>query len=321
MRELLFKKLCSFADDKRMMFLTADMGAGAVEELAGKLGDRFLNVGIAEQNMALVASGLALDGRRVFFFSICTFPSLRCLEMIRNDICYPNLDVTILNFGTGMEYGALGVTHHFTEDVAMLRALPNMKVYTPSCEDEITLIMDELYKDGGPAYIRLQKSGAVSGAKDGKASSDSNGQGLSKKRDMVNTDSNKNTMRLGYTNTTINLAEKGNGKGDTAIIASGPIIGEAMGLDTDVYSLVNFFKNKEMIVNVMKNYKKIISVEEHQIVGGLYSYLCELKNEANLNVQITPVALTEFTPTVGTQKELRTHYKIDKGTIREKLSK
>ena len=189
MRSTIINKLLDFNKKSNdVIFITADLGYGAFEPVFEAFGKRAINVGIAEQNMMLFASGLALNHKKVFCYSIATFPSLRCLEQIRNDACYHNLDVNILNVGTGVEYGSLGITHHSTEDVACLRAIPNMKVYTPSCKEEVALVMDELYSCGGPSYMRMNKGGAT-----------------------FNTP----------TNTTINLVE--DHKSKIAIIASGTI--------------------------------------------------------------------------------------------------
>lgn len=289
MRSTIINKLLDFNKKSNdVIFITADLGYGAFEPVFEAFGKRAINVGIAEQNMMLFASGLALNHKKVFCYSIATFPSLRCLEQIRNDACYHNLDVNILNVGTGVEYGSLGITHHSTEDVACLRAIPNMKVYTPSCKEEVALIMDELYSCGGPSYMRMNKGGAT-----------------------FNTP----------TNTTINLVE--DHKSKIAIIASGTILQEAIDYNSenenkvDIYSLVNYFKNREMIANIMKQYKNIISLEEHQLTGGLYSYLCEIKNTYDIDTKIIPIAFNnEFTCVVGKQKELRKHYKIDKNAIK-----
>ncbi len=289
MRSTIINKLLDFNKKSNdVIFITADLGYGAFEPVFEAFGKRAINVGIAEQNMMLFASGLALNHKKVFCYSIATFPSLRCLEQIRNDACYHNLDVNILNVGTGVEYGSLGITHHSTEDVACLRAIPNMKVYTPSCKEEVALVMDELHSCGGPSYMRMNKGGAT-----------------------FNTP----------TNTTINLVEDHGSK--IAIIASGTILQEAIDYNSenenkvDIYSLVNYFKNREMIANIMKQYKTIISLEEHQLTGGLYSYLCEIKNTFDIDTKIIPIAFNnEFTCVVGKQKELRKHYKIDKNAIK-----
>src|SRR5438445_12614484 len=117
--------------DPRVNLVVGDLGFGVVEPLARKLPQQFLNVGVAEQNMTGLAAGMALCGKIVFTYSIANFPTLRCLEQIRNDICYHDADVKIVAVGGGFAYGSLGMTHHATEDLAVLRGLPRMTVVAP----------------------------------------------------------------------------------------------------------------------------------------------------------------------------------------------
>ena len=103
-------------EDPRIFLVVGDLGFSVVENFAKEFPDRFLNAGIAEQNMAGIAAGLAIEGYHVFVYSIANFPLVRCLEQIRNDICYHNLSVTIVSVGGGLSYGNLGYSHHATED-------------------------------------------------------------------------------------------------------------------------------------------------------------------------------------------------------------
>ena len=117
--------------DRSIFLLTGDLGFSVLEPFAKEFPERFVNVGIAEQNMAGIAAGLALDGWNVFTYSIANFPTLRSLEQIRYDICYHDLNVTVVSVGAGYAYGALGASHHATEDIAIMRAIPNMVVASP----------------------------------------------------------------------------------------------------------------------------------------------------------------------------------------------
>ena len=121
MRKTFINILVQIAEkDERIYLLTADMGYGLVEPFAKRFPDRFINVGVAEQNMIGIATGLALSGKIPFVYSIGNFPTLRCIEHIRNDICYHNLNVNIVAGNTGLTYGALGSSHHATEDIAIM---------------------------------------------------------------------------------------------------------------------------------------------------------------------------------------------------------
>jgi len=115
--------------DPDIVLVTADLGFGVFDEFRERFPKQFLNVGVAEQNMSGLAAGLALEGHTVFTYSIGNFPTLRCLEQIRNDICYHSANVKIVCVGGGMSYGAVGMSHHATEDLAILRSLPGMLVF------------------------------------------------------------------------------------------------------------------------------------------------------------------------------------------------
>ena len=118
--------------DPRIYLLTGDVGFSVFEAFQSEFPERFINTGVAEQNMTSVAAGLASCGKIPFTYSIANFPTLRCLEQIRVDACYPNLDVKVVAVGGGVAYGPMGSTHHGTEDIAVLRSLPNMKVIAPA---------------------------------------------------------------------------------------------------------------------------------------------------------------------------------------------
>ena len=123
--------------NESIMLLTGDLGFGVLNKYRDTLPEQFLNVGIAEQNMTGIATGLALEGYKVFTYSIGNFCTLRCLEQIRNDVCYHRADVKVVSVGSGLGYGSLGMSHHATEDIAITRAIPNIKIYSPSDYSEI----------------------------------------------------------------------------------------------------------------------------------------------------------------------------------------
>jgi transketolase len=160
MRTAFFSTLADLAArDDRIFLLTGDLGFGVVETFARRFPDRFLNVGVAEQNMTGVATGLALNGKVVFTYSIGNFPTLRCLEHIRNGPCYHRANVKVVSVGGGLVYGSLGMSHHATEDLAIMRALPNITVVAPGDPVETRLATEALVQQEGPAYLRLGRAG------------------------------------------------------------------------------------------------------------------------------------------------------------------
>jgi len=144
--------------DPSLLLITGDLGFGVLDDFAKDHPGSFLNAGVAEQNMTMVAAGCALAGRTVFTYSIANFPTLRCLEMLRNDVCYHDLPVVAVAIGGGYSYGALGMSHHATEDLAILRALPKMTVVAPCDLYEVERATQALVEANAPGYLRIDKS-------------------------------------------------------------------------------------------------------------------------------------------------------------------
>ena len=300
MRNHLINKITEFAgQNENIMLITADLGFSVIEKFKERFPNRYINVGIAEQNMATVAAGLALEGNTVFIYSIGNFPTLRCIEQIRNDICYHNANVKILAVGSGFAYGTLGMTHHATEDLAIMRALPNMKVFTPCDSISAEAIAQAICRINGPCYVRLERGGEPEiFSKDEKFE-------IGKLKEI----------RKGY---------------DIAVITIGTVINEAIkaadilreqNKNISVYSVYSLKPiDKEQILEIAKKYKYIITVEEHQITGGLGSTIAEIIAENNMNTKIIRLGLNdEFTSVVGNQEYLREIYKIDYKNILNKI--
>lgn len=300
MRNHLINKITELAEeDKNIILITGDLGFGVLDSFQKKYPKRFINAGIAEQNMAAIAAGLALEGNKVFIYSIGNFPTLRCIEQIRNDICYHNANVKILAVGSGFAYGTLGMTHHATEDLAIMRALPNMKVFTPCDSISAEVIAQAICRINGPCYVRLERGGEPEiFSKDEKFE-------IGKLKEI----------RKGY---------------DIAVITIGTVINEAIkaadilreqNKNISVYSVYSLKPiDKEQILEIAKKYKYIITVEEHQITGGLGSTIAEIIAENNMVTKIIRLGLNdEFTSVVGNQEYLREVYKIDYKTIIRKI--
>ena len=159
MRDIFVRELLRHARlDKRIMLVSGDLGFGVLDQYSTELPKQFLNVGVAEQNMTGLAAGMAIEGRNVFTYSIGNFPTLRCLEQIRNDILYHGVSVNIVAIGGGFSYGALGMSHHATEDIAIVRALPGIRVFAPCDEMETIALVGKMVEDPAPSYVRLDKS-------------------------------------------------------------------------------------------------------------------------------------------------------------------
>lgn len=278
----------------KMFLLVGDLGYHVIEPFAEEFPDRFLNVGIAEQNMAGIAAGLAMTGYNVYFYSIGNFPTIRCLEQIRNDIAYHQANVKVVSVGAGYAYGSLGATHQATEEIGALRVLPNMVVATPGDPLEARAITKISASYDGPMYIRLGKAGEK-------------------------TVHSEDSIDLKIGDICSVITREGN---QTAVLACGNILDAALhqineeNLNYDLYS-VPFVKpiNKEQLINIVKTHPAgLITIEEHQKSCGMGSAIVEILNdlyyEGNIEVypKVKRIAIPdEFADVVGTQVFLREH--------------
>lgn len=298
MRDTFISELINQAkNNKDLMLLTGDLGFGVFEEFEKLFPQQFLNVGVAEQNMAMVSAGLALQGKKVFIYSIGNFPTLRCLEQIRNDICYHNLNVTVVSIGGGFSYGQLGMSHHATEDLSIMRSMPNMVVSSPSNKKEVRKITNYFCKSKGPSYLRLDKS-FVNFEK----------FNFSQKKASV--------LRDGSSITLIGTG----GVVEELLKASDTLINKK--IDCRVLSM-HTIKPLDFVSidKAVEETKGIISVEENNIIGGLGSAISEYCLEANkIPKYFYKIGLKdEFSSIVGDQNYLRNYYQINSKNIIKKV--
>jgi transketolase len=143
----------------KIALIVGDLGYSVIEPFAEEFPDRFINAGVAEQNMTGLAAGMASEGYHVFTYSIANFPTFRCAEQIRNDVDYHRLPVTVVAVGGGLGYGALGYSHHAVQDYALLRSFPNMLIAAPGDPLEVRACLKYLIDHPGPSYLRLGKAG------------------------------------------------------------------------------------------------------------------------------------------------------------------
>ena len=284
------------AKDPSLFLITGDLGFGVLVDFAARFPDQFLNVGVAEQNMTGVATGLAMTGRKVFTYSIANFTTLRCLEQLRNCVAYHELPVTAVAVGGGFSYGPLGFSHHATEDLAILRALPGLAVCSPGDKWETRELTRALIARGGPAYLRLDKMPADDTVLEEEAFE------LGKPR----------VVRPGY---------------DVAILATGGVLGEALtaheelkadGIDARVLS-VHTLKPLDggPIVDAATQTRGIVTVEEHARSGGLAGAVAEVLMDAAAPIEgFVRLGLDDqFTTVVGSQPYLRQRYGVASGAI------
>ena len=299
MRDAFVKALTELAEeDDKVFFITADLGFGVFDQFANDFPNQYLNIGVAEQNMVGVATGLGLEGRKVFTYSIANFSTLRCLEQIRNDAAYHEINLTVVASGGGFTYGGLGMSHHATEDLAIMRSLPGMKVVSPSTAWEAYHATKQLCNLEGVGYLRIEKGGISSPPTD------------------------KTIFRVGES---IQMKEGS----DLTIISTGGIIIESIkaqeallkqGISSRVISMHTLKPiDKESIIQAVKDCGHIITVEEHNKIGGLGSAVSEVITEYNLNTKFDSIALEDvYSSVVGSQEYLRKYYKLDSNSIFER---
>jgi len=275
--------------DPNVMLVTADLGFGVLTRFSERFPRQFINAGVAEQNMTGLAVGMALEGKIVFTYSIGNFPTLRCLEQIRNDACYHNANVKIVCVGGGFTYGSLGISHHATEDLAILRALPDITVIAPGDSVETAAATRAVYDTPGTCYLRLGRGGESrihAGSID---------------------------FRVGKA---IRLFE---GK-DVAILSTGGILKvaydartklEASGLGVGLFS-VHTLKpiDRDLIIELARTIRLIVTLEEHTVIGGLGGAVAEIVAQlSGAKADLEMIGLRDcFSSVVGDQEYLRSVY-------------
>lgn len=296
MRDAFFDEVYEIAKrDVQVIFLTADMGAYSLQRFKKDLPRQYINMGVAEQNMVSVAAGLALEGKRVFIYTIIPFISLRCYEQIKIDLCCMNLPVAIVGVGPGLTYGSDGPTHHATSDIAIMRVLPEITVLNPSDPVMTKAAANIAYKNTGPTYVRIDK---------GKV--------------MTIYDEEKNNFSCG-------LCELRGGE-DLTIIATGIMVHRALevaeefnrhGVSTGVVDLYRIKPlNQEVLLGIIANSPALVTLEENNIVGSLGSVISEVLSDNKRDVPLKRIAIPdEHCFTCGNRESLQAFYGLDKSGI------
>ena len=285
-------------EDENIWLVTGDIGFGVLTPFWERFPERFINAGIAEQAMMGMAAGLALDGKTVFVYSIANFPSLRCLEQIRNDCAYHSVNVKIVSVGAGFAYGPQGMTHHGTEDAAVLRAIPGVTVVTPCDPLEAAAATRLLVGIPGTCYLRLGRGGEPAlhqsppDLRPGKALKLYDGERV-------------------------------------AILAAGAVAAEAIkartlllekGVCPAVYSMP-FLKpiDAAFIMQCARGYDLLVTVEEHTILGGLGGAVAETLAEMDCHARLLRIGVGENNSIVGSQTYLREQHGLSAARIAERI--
>ena len=305
MRDTFVKTLIEEAKkDKNIELVTGDLGFGVLKPYFEQLPNQFTNAGIAEQNMTGVAAGMALCGKTVFTYSIGNFPTLRCIEQIRNDCAYPHANVKIVCVGGGFVYGSLGMSHQATEDIAILRALPEVTVVCPGDLVEAAEATKAIAHTPGTVYLRLGRGGEkrihdkIDNFQIGKAI----------KIREAKADCNKK-VALFSTGAIL----------DEVTEAAGILEKEGIGVEEYSFHTVKPI-DKDVILDCANRYDYIVTVEEHNVIGGFASAVSEVITDSDENVRLIKIGLNdEYCSKVGNQKYLRAQYGMTAQDIVKKV--
>lgn len=297
MRDTFVKTLTELAkQNKNIELVTGDLGFGVLKPFWEQLPDQFTNAGIAEQNMTSLAAGMALEGKTVFTYSIGNFPTLRCLEQIRNDCAYHNADVKIVCVGGGFVYGALGMSHHATEDIAVMRALPGVVVMAPGDLVEAEAAVKAIADYKGTCYLRLGRGG-------------------------------EKRIHEKIENFEIGKAVKVKDGKRIAVFSTGAIFDEVSeacailadkGYEPAVYTFPTVKPiDKAVIEKCAAEFEMIVTCEEHNTVGGFGSAVAEVMAEMKAkNAGLLRIGIDDtYAQTVGSQKYLRELYGMSASKI------
>lgn len=293
MRDTFVKTLIELAKrDKSIEIVTGDLGFGVLKPFWEQLPDQFTNAGIAEQNMIAMAAGMAMEGKNVFVYSIGNFPTLRCLEQIRNDCAYHKANVKIVSVGAGFAYGPLGMSHQATEDIAVMRALPDVAVLSPGDKFEAAECTRALVDYQGTAYLRLGRGGEkpipgeIGDFRIGKARCVFEGERVA----LFSTGSIYDEVEEARNI----LMQKGYHPAVFTFPSIKPI-------------------DRHLIEETSRDFELIVTCEEHQASGGFGSAVAEVMAEMKMKkAHLSRIALhDEYSSLVGSQTYLRTQHGIN----------
>lgn len=296
MRNRIVELIISLAEqDKNVFLVSNDCGYGVLDPFINRYPNRYLNVGIAEQNMIGIAAGLAKSGKRVFIYTLANFGVIRCLEQIRNDICYQNTNITLIAACCGVYYETQGFTHFGIEDISCVRSFPNTSIYNPANNMELEICFKTSLSQPGFNYFRLEQGIPV------------RQYSPIKTEDYVFEICSKKKIN---------------------IISSGTILEEVLKvveqektLDVGVFSIPFItYDIHEKIVSILQVSSYILVVEEHISHGGLFSIISEIAAQISKHGKIIPIGITHFgISTIGTQSFIRDNNRMSAENLLQQI--
>ncbi|NBH13124.1 transketolase [Lachnospiraceae bacterium] len=285
--------------DHDVIHLLADSGTGYDEMFRRNFPDQMYNFGIGEENMVAAAAGMASVGKKPFVFTAGAFLAYRCMEFIRDDVCFQNLNVKIVGMGSGLAWSSLGPTHHTTEDISVLRAIPNLVILSPATPIQVAACVETAYEHNGPVYIKI---------------------GMNRETEYFAEDY-KHNFHMN------DMVREGR---DAVVFVTGSILDEAVkacdmlendGIFVQLINVTNIkpFHASE-VMEAAKYSGKIAVIEEHNIHGGLSSIIAESIAFHGGNAKVIPIGLNDsFAKGYGTQVMVRKANGLDAGCIYRRI--
>ncbi|MBM3862154.1 MAG: 1-deoxy-D-xylulose-5-phosphate synthase [Verrucomicrobia bacterium] len=302
MRDAFFDELYKrFAADRNAVFISADNGAPTLDKFSSDLPGQFFTVGIAEQQLIGMACGMACEGRKVYTYAIAPFVTLRCIEQVKLDVCAMNLPIVNVGIGAGYAYDIMGPSHHTVEDISMMRALPNLVIYSPCDSISAAALASITFDDPRPQYVRFDRSGIP---------------------DMYT--GRKENFADGLV-----LVQPGK---DIALVATGVMVHQAMrvasvlatkGLKARVIDLIRLKPiNRQLLLKHLCGVSCVVTMEEHLLAGGMGSAVAELLMDEGLSKRLLRIGQDDrFTFDYGGRDVIWEKYGMDVRGVTRRILK
>lgn len=295
MRFVFVKELIKYTKKNSNVYLiTSDLGYKAFEEFAQLFPKKFINVGVSENNMIGIAAGMAANGKKVFVYSILPFVVFRSLEQIRNNILHNSLDVNIIGAGGGFSYNVQGISHNTSEDISVIRSLPNLSIHNPGSRFEAEFIVKQMFKSKKPSFARLGKA----------PNKDFYSRKINKISDTILTKGNQLTIF-----TTGNILEN---------VYNSVLALNREGYKIKLISVPTLKPISEYFILNNINTRNVLTIEENVSIGGLGALIADiiLKSKNNRKINFKSLSLKDIIHNrIGSQEYLRKINKLDPGSI------
>lgn len=303
MRDAFFTGLYEiFKKDKNCIFITADNGAPTLDRFAKDFPKQYYNVGIAEQQLIGMACGMAFEGKKVYTYAIAPFVTIRCYDQNKLDMCAMNLPIINLGVGAGYAYDIMGPSHHMVEDISVMRTLPNLVMYGPSDVTTARALVDISYQNPSPQYIRFDRAGIPDLYE---------GQNIHFEDGLVQA--------------------YGNGTSDVTIIATGIMVHNALKVAKNLQqqgiraSVIDLFRlkpiNQELLLELIKNSRSLVTMEEHLLAGGMGSAVIEILSDRDVKIPTLRIGQDDrFVFDYGGREVIWEKYGLDVASVTQKVS-